>query len=120
MSILVYSYYYWGLIGLSRMFIDPRWQSLRRRFHVMDERAIHRYAMAALTGVESGVAEVEFEVILYIPVFKLIAIETRSLEERVRIINSLRSIRAKGFPVADTIESNIRFAWSAVAGTLPD
>ncbi|GAM36626.1 hypothetical protein TCE0_018f05855 [Talaromyces pinophilus] len=117
MSIL--SYYYWGLVGLSRMFIDPRWQLLQQGFNMMDEYTIHECAMAALTCVESRVASVELEAIFYAPIFKLIALETRTLEERIRVINSLRGVRSRGFPIADTIESDMRIAWSAVPGSLP-
>lgn len=116
----ILSYYYWGLVGLSRMFIDPHWQFLRQSFNMMDEHTIHQCATAALTCVESRVAEVELEAMLYAPIFKLVALETRTLEERTRVINSLRGLRSKGFPIADTIESDMRIAWSAVAGSLPD
>jgi hypothetical protein len=102
------------------MFIDPRWQLLRQSFHMMDECAIHQCAMAALSCVESRVTAVELEAMLYVPIFKLIALESRTLEERTRVINSLRGVRSKGFPVADTIESDMRIAWSAVAGSLPN
>lgn len=114
----IMSYYYWGLVGLSRMFVDPRWQLLRQRFHMMDEYAIHQCAMAALTCIESRVNEVKLEAMLYAPTLRLIALETHTLDERNRIINSLRGVRSKGFPVADTIESDMRFAWASVAGSL--
>lgn len=101
------------------MFIDPRWQLLQQSFNMMDEYTIHECAMAALTCVESRVASVELEAIFYAPIFKLIALETRTLEERIRVINSLRGVRSRGFPIADTIESDMRIAWSAVPGSLP-
>lgn len=49
---------------------------------------------------------------LYAPTLRLIALETRTIEERNRIINSLRGVRSKGF--SGTSPTEIHFKASEI------
>lgn len=101
-------------ISISRLFAHPLWHITPFSIPVIADEDIQVHAIAALECLEARVQSAGLEAFLYLPQLMTIALETRHLANRSRIMSLLLVIKAKGLNVAEAYIRDVELIWSAV------
>lgn len=59
------------------------------------------------------------ETVIYISHLIVIAVEIRDIRGRERVLSLFRTMKERGFKVADTYICDVELAWKAIGPTLP-
>lgn len=108
------SMYHCCLVSVSRLFIDPLWALTGEQLPVLAEDIIKSHSLAALTHIERRLRKAGIEAVFYLPLLICISLEVQRLQHRKRILDCFEAINKKGFPVASTVSSDIKMAWSVI------
>ena len=78
----------------------------------MEASLICGQALKALEGAEKMAEKAQLDSIFYAAISPIVGIEMTSSEDRERIIKFVRSVKAKGYAVANGFEIDLRDTWS--------
>jgi hypothetical protein len=101
-------------IGILRLFAFPPWQSVPLSRAGLQESRVQEYAVSALGHLENRMKHTGLETVLYLSHLVAIAVELRDLSDRQRVLSLFRTIRERGFMVADIYICDIELAWEAI------
>jgi hypothetical protein len=105
-------FYHWILTGLCQLFSNPAWRTFDWNLPVMEASLICGQALKALEGAEKMAEKAQLDSIFYAAISPIVGIEMTSPEDRERIIRFVRSVKAKGYAVANGFEIDLRDTWS--------
>ncbi|KAM3085796.1 hypothetical protein ACMFMG_002857 [Clarireedia jacksonii] len=101
-------------IGTLRLFAYPPWQSVPLSRAGLQESRIQEYAVSALGHLENRMKHTGLETVLYLSHLVAIAVEIRDLSGRQRVLSLFRTIKERGFIIADIYICDIELAWKIV------
>jgi hypothetical protein len=112
------SFYYWCLIGVSRMFSQPSWAILKCPLPVMEEQMVQRYIGAILEDAESRLPKMTFEAILYAFLVHYIGLEMQTTDKRKRAVGYFAFVRARGFVIPSSVVTDLQATWTGLKAIL--
>ena len=108
------SFYYWCLIGVSRMFSHPSWAILKCPLPVMEEQMIQRYIGAILEDAESRLPKMTFEAIVYALLVYYIGLEMQTTDKRKRAVGYFAFVKARGFVIPSSFVIDLQATWTGL------
>jgi hypothetical protein len=106
-------------IGTIRSFAYSPWQIGYPSRAGIEQSRVQNYAVSTLRCIENRMKHAGLEAVIYLSHHVAIAVEIRDLNGRRRVLSLLRTVRGRGFTVADACISDVELAWKAV-GPMPE
>ncbi|KAJ6155866.1 hypothetical protein N7470_006432 [Penicillium chermesinum] len=77
----------------------------------MNDEMAHEQAVRTFDQIEKSLGNLRLDAIVYVPLLGKIGAELRTIYERQRMVEVIRSFRNQGFAVADEVEQDLRIRW---------